>query len=78
MIQAYRTKKEIPRHFIKLLPIQCPPIQAGEICRCSNRMDICLFDAREGYVPWIEREYIVMWNELFEPITEAECLFKNS
>ena len=69
MIEQYRTKKEIPRHFIKSLPKQCPPIQTGEICRYFDHRDVYLFDAREGYVPWIERKYVEMWNELFEPIT---------
>jgi len=68
MIQAYRVKKEIPRHFVNLLPQECRPIQAGETCRYFEHGDIYLFDAREGYVPWIERKYVEMWNELFEPL----------
>jgi hypothetical protein len=69
MIQAYCVKKEIPRHFIKLLPKQCPPIQAREICRYFEHTDVYLFDTRMGFVPWIERKYVELWNELFEPVT---------
>lgn len=68
MIELYRVKKEIPRQFIKLLPQQCPPIQAGEICRYFSHNNVYLFDAREGFVPYIERKYVEKWNGLFEPI----------
>ncbi len=72
MIKRYRVKEEIPRHFVNLLPMQCPPIQAGEICHYFEHNDIYLFEAREGYVPWIERRYVEMWNTLFQPLPEGQ------
>ena len=71
MIEQYRTKKQIPRLFIKLLPSQYPPIQAGEICRYFEHGDVYLFEPRGQYIPYIERKYVELWNELFEPITES-------
>ena len=65
----YRTIREIPRHFVKILPKECSPIQAGEICHYFEHADVYLFDARNGYIPYIERKYVELWNTLFEPIS---------
>lgn len=67
-IEKYRVTKEIPRSFVNLLPRQCPPIQAGEVCTYFEDGNIYLFEAREGYVPWIERKTVELWNTLFEPL----------
>ncbi len=72
MIESYRVIKEIPRHFINCLPVECPTVKAGEICRYFKHSNTYIFDARERYVPWIERRYVELWTgELFEPLEPA-------
>ncbi len=71
-VEKYRVIREIPRHFVHLLPEQCPRIQAGEICHYFDSGNIYLFEAREHYVPWIERRYVELWTaEMFEPIPDC-------
>jgi hypothetical protein len=71
-IEKYRVIREIPRSFVNLLPIECPPIQAGEVCHYFEPGDIYLFEARKGYVPWTKRKTVELWYTMFEPFADTD------